>query len=247
LTGWRNTDQQDLALAYARTLLADLGVGAAITARRPPQHPALAWAESGAMALTGHREGPARICPIPLASAADGALLALEAITRRPLPDDFRGAHLLGERAAIAGYTRNGSISPGGGCRFLLADDGWLAINLAREEDWQLVPALIERDIPADWPALTEAIRSRRVASIVSQGRDIGLAVGHYEREEEAGAWHHVLHHGTGSHFRRDRPLVIDLSNERTQGGVAPMVKGRFPWVHCCSGPHRRRWGRVNR
>jgi hypothetical protein len=193
--------------------LIDLNVDMAIPARRSPQHPVLAWAESGAMALTGHRGSPARICPIPLASAADGALLALEAITGHPLSDDFGGSRLLGERAAIAGYARNGSISPGGSCRFVQSADDWLAINLTRQEDWELVPALLERDIPADWSAVTAAIRDERAKSILSRGRELGLAIGHHDPEEEAGPWHCVLHRGSRNHRRRDRPLVIDLSS----------------------------------
>ena len=213
MAGRLTSDQQDLARDYARTLLADLGVDATISRRRRPQHPALAWAESGAMALTGRRDGPPRICPVPLASAADGAFLALEAVAGQPFPADLHGSRLLGERAATAGYMRNGSISAGGSCHLLRASDDWLAINLARKEDWDLVPALLERDIDADWTSVGDAIRNHPAAAIAARARKLGLAIGHYDPDEDAHPWQRKLVRGNGKARRRERPLVVDLSS----------------------------------
>src|SRR5947207_10568712 len=92
-----------LARDYAGALLAHLSVSAAALSEGRAEHPAIGWARSGAMALTGYRDGPPVMCPAPLASCADGALMALAHLADRPLPEIARGAMLLGERAAIAG------------------------------------------------------------------------------------------------------------------------------------------------
>ncbi|HEY8492327.1 MAG TPA: CoA transferase, partial [Myxococcota bacterium] len=76
---------------------------------------ALAWARSGAMALTGFADGPPRAAPAPAALAMQGAAHAFRAAAaragRRLVLD---GPALLGERAALAGLARAGRRSPGG-------------------------------------------------------------------------------------------------------------------------------------
>ena len=56
-----------MASDYARRLLADLGVRVMSAPGPADQHPALAWAESGAMALTGRPDA------LPRAPDARGA------------------------------------------------------------------------------------------------------------------------------------------------------------------------------
>ena len=176
--------------AYARHLLADLGSTATVT--EVDRHPAIAWAESGAMALTGTAEGQAEICPVPIASCAAGALAALSALSGTRLP--FDGAKLLGERAAIAGLRRQGSVSPGGSCRLLASADGWLALNLARDDDWAMLPAWLEDEIAPDWPALETALRRHETAALVDRGRLLGLALAPLAPPPEpAPRWHRVL------------------------------------------------------
>jgi CoA-transferase family III len=160
---------------YARQLLGGLGIDVAMTPAPPDPHPAVAWAQSGAMALTGAATGPAEICPAPLASCADGALAALAALARTPLR--FAGSRLLGERAAIAGLSRAGSIAPGGACRLLPSGDGWLAVNLARADDWDLLPAWLEQAVAPDWAAVAAALEARSTAALIERGRELGLAL----------------------------------------------------------------------
>ena len=118
-TGW--------ASDYAHLLLTSMGADVRRTSSASggiDTHPALAWARSGAMALTGRSDGPPQMCPVPLASCVAGvavAFAAIAAIDDKKLPS----AEVLGERAALAGLQRNGAISPGGGCRLLRAADGW--------------------------------------------------------------------------------------------------------------------------
>lgn len=109
------------------------------------------WAESGAMWLTGRPDGPPLAAPGAPATAARGAALAVELVTSAlaaggagAAPVRVDGATLLGERAAIAGLSRNGATSAGGSCRLVVTASTTLAVNLARPEDVELVPAWLE-------------------------------------------------------------------------------------------------------
>src|SRR5450432_3620021 len=126
--------------------------------RQPEVHPALRWAQSGAMALTGHAPDP-QMCPVPLGSYADGIIAALHSVRPSSAIAAIDGACLLGERAALAGYTRAGDVSPGGSCRLLQCADGWLAVNLARASDWELLPAWLEGGDITGWDGVAAAIR----------------------------------------------------------------------------------------
>ena len=199
-----------LAGDYGRRLLQRFGIDRDVAA--PIRHPAVAWAASGAMALTGAAAGPPEICPAPLASCADGALAALAAAAGADLP--FTGAQLLGERAAIAGLRRAGGISAGGGCRLLRSADGWIAVNLARPADWELLPAWFQHDVAPGWPSVGAAVAEVPGAELVEQGRLLGLAVAPLAQPAGKGAaWCRIAAEGP---VRRGPPaappLVLDLT-----------------------------------
>jgi len=204
-----------LAGDYARALLTDIGAQSAQIAPFPAQHPAVSWALSGAMALTGWPDQPPRMCAAPLAACGDGVLLALTSISEHPLPAELTGSKLLGERAAIAGYGRQGAVSAGGSCRFLQAADGWIALNLARPEDWDMVPALIGRDIEHDWSLLSAAVRTLSADQMVAQGGDLGLPIAHHRFPGEGRPWFEIVREppSTAPTHRAHRPLVVDLSS----------------------------------
>jgi hypothetical protein len=208
---------QGVATDYARSLLESLGARAGAVAGPDDPHPALAWAGSGLMALTGNSNGPAQMCPVPLASCADGAMAALRCIA----PEDMAaalpsGSALLGERAAIAGLRRGGSASPGGGCRLLEAADGWLAVSLARDDDWSLVPAWLEIDAGGSWDDVASATATRGVDQLVERARLLGLAAC---ASAMPGAtvlpWCTVTHHGTARLPGKSdaSPRVLELAS----------------------------------
>lgn len=212
---------------YAESLLASLPPVAAEAPALLPEHPALAWARSGAMALTGRADEPPRLAPAPLATCAATALDALRALaptSRLALAaaDDSAagvdGAALLGERAAYLGLSRRGSVSPGGSCRLLRAADGWIAVSLPREEDRALIPAWLgsgEGAASDPWATVAARVADRRAADVVERARLLGLAAA----DAGAGAaaappWLRVAARGTRRAERRKRsaPLVLDLS-----------------------------------
>ena len=57
--------------------------------------------------------------------------------------------NLLAERAVLAGvpaeevWRRRSAVSLGGACRMMFSADGVVAVNLPRDDDWQMLPALL--------------------------------------------------------------------------------------------------------
>jgi crotonobetainyl-CoA:carnitine CoA-transferase CaiB-like acyl-CoA transferase len=155
-----------------------------------------AWAASGAMALTGHPGGPPLGLTVPVAARLDAALAVVRTLAAdlgHPLPTGPDAAApppgagrlpadagaLLGERAAIAGLTRGGVFSAGRAAQLLRAADGWLAVNLARLDDVELLPAWLEDEVhPAAADRADDVVppAERRLAARRAGGRDDGAA-----------------------------------------------------------------------
>lgn len=148
-----------------------------------PRHPAafglgrcpvLAWAESGAMALTGHHGGVPIVSPAPMFAALSYACEFLAEWTGRlGVPVSADPALILGCRAALLGLERHGQVSAGGTSQLLPAKDGWCAVALPRPDDREMVPAIVgSADIDDPWRALASAagsIEAARFAEHIQQ------------------------------------------------------------------------------
>lgn len=201
---------------YAQALLASLGSEVRQCSGTADDHPAIAWCRSGLMALTGRREGSPQMCPLPLASCADGVLAALAGISNRFMTKPGEGSRLLGVRAGIAGLTRNGAISPSGTCRLLPAHDGTLAVNLARNDDWLAVQAWLETERLPDWEVVAELVSEMKLSRLIERGRLLGLAVATALPPDNArNPWYRIIAMGVAGPLRsaREVPLVVDLSS----------------------------------
>jgi len=140
-----------------------------------------AWAATGLRALTGRPDGPGLDPPPGL----------VEGVTR--LADQIAeySAHLgvqvrvdplgvLAARAAAAGLHRGGDRSCGGSARLLAAADGWVAVNLARPDDWVLAAAWLElpRAVAEDeWEPVTDAVGRTARATLIDRAALLGLPV----------------------------------------------------------------------
>lgn len=196
--------ENGIAARHAAGLLRLFGLGPVAV---ESDHPALAWRRAGLMEVTGRAAG--LVCPVALASAADGALAALRAVAPGAvLPAS--GAALLGERARLLGLRRQGAVSANGSCRLLAALDGRLALNLSRPEDWESVPALLGEEA-ADWAALARIVAMRPVAELLEQGRLLGLAIAPDAAMEPPDAPFGVSQLGAPRLYE-GVPLVVDLS-----------------------------------
>jgi hypothetical protein len=130
------------------------------------------WAASGAMALTG-------LPDIPLGPPA-GLIDGVEDLAR-PF-DGLDALALLGERAVHMALWRRGTTSCGGSCRLLAARDGHLAVSLARDQDFEAVPAWLELDrspanAPAAWSAVADVVATRDPDELVARAALLALPV----------------------------------------------------------------------
>ena len=164
--------------AYRSQLLADLGCARPEPEEACDAHPALLWAASGCMALTGRADGPPVAGPAHLAACARGAVDAFAALAGEEAARELDGAAVLAERSALLGLRRAGAISVGGHCRLLPARDGWLAVNLPRPDDRAALPAWLGIVPGSDsWDAVAEAVARRCTAPLLARARLLGLAV----------------------------------------------------------------------
>ncbi|WP_420433555.1 CoA transferase [Candidatus Poriferisocius sp.] len=143
------------------------------------RHSALVWAESGLMGLSGPEHGPPAVASGRWVERLDDVVDDIAELRGRSLRTDAAG--FLGERAALVGRTRRGTVSVGGACRMVAAYDGVLAVSLARTSDTEAVPAWLERgDLVGDdvWSAVVAGVRDRPVADLIERADWVGLAVG---------------------------------------------------------------------
>ena len=138
----------------------------------------LEWASSGAMALTGRRNGPPLWPDGPLVHRVREMAAAVAA--HLPPEADREGldpAPVLTGRAAERGLRRDGDRSAGGHARLLAAADGWLAVSLPRPSDAELLPAVLGHPLEGDpWASLAGAARDITAVELVERMRLVGLA-----------------------------------------------------------------------
>ncbi|OAH46931.1 acyl-CoA transferase [Sphingobium yanoikuyae] len=168
------------------------------------------WASSSA--------GKSRSCSqpdialaLPLAGWAEAQLQAIRALAGTPVLGGLSGAQLLGERAALNGFSIPGRRSAGGGCRLYDAIDGQVALTLARADDRDLMPALFgDAGIESDSDIVT-GFATAQTSAIVTQGRQLGLAIAAID-EVPASPACRLMMTGGARPMRDGPPLVIDLS-----------------------------------
>lgn len=121
---------------------------------------------------------------------------------------DLDGAKLL-ERATPVPLAAPGIWSPNRHCRMVEAGDGWLAVNLARDEDRRAVPAWLEGPLESDtWDTVIDACRSRAVAEMLESAILLGLPVSTVGERKKPGPTARGMRV-----FRRDGRLRgVDLS-----------------------------------
>ena len=71
-----------------------------------------------------------------------------------------------------------GRVSANGACQLIAAADGWIAVNLAREEDRELIPAWLEDDFgEAPWDQIARLSAQRFQHDLVHRAALLGLPV----------------------------------------------------------------------
>ncbi|MFT4713330.1 MAG: hypothetical protein ACI8W1_001817 [Candidatus Azotimanducaceae bacterium] len=120
---------------------------------------------------------------VPLSNRADFALEQLRQVSGQNLLPGVRGADLLLERALINQYRFGTDKTAAGTCRLLKASDGLVAVNLPRDDDWQLVSAWLEGifvdevSSERNWSFLEGEVALKSSSYLLDRAHDLGLAV----------------------------------------------------------------------
>jgi len=151
---------------------------------------------------------------IPLARWADQQLKTLARTNGSAAIAALSGSALLGERAALNGFINRGRRSAGGKCHLLAAQGSWVALNLARDDDRELLPALFGQRMidPADLGEIAELVFACDAGELVARGREMGLALAHSAEQPDCKPIE-VLQSGEQTGARQHAPLVVDLSS----------------------------------
>ncbi|TXC70298.1 CoA transferase [Sphingomonas ginsenosidivorax] len=149
---------------------------------------------------------------MPLATVGHAWLQDLARASASATLAAIDGATLLGERALLGGFRVPGRRSAGGGCRLYHARQGTIALNLARAQDRDLLPALfaVEDAFTSD-DAVAAAIASRNAGDLVARGRMLGLAIAHEDEAPPGPATTRLVSAARAS-SARSSPRVLDLS-----------------------------------
>jgi hypothetical protein len=150
---------------------------AALEGRSGTGCPALDFARSGAMWLTGAWSPvPLGVPLLPHLSALCGAISVLSG--RLGSAVELDPARVLCERAAGRGFVRQGRRSANGSCRLIPCADRWIACNLPRPSDRALVDAIVgETTGGADpWSPLFRAAQCSSAEELVERAQLVGVA-----------------------------------------------------------------------
>jgi hypothetical protein len=146
----------------------------------------------------------------------DEAQAALDAAATR-LGDELGvdGPALLHEREVLLGLAPQGAISAGGTCRLLPTADRWMALNLARADDVDAMPAWVgaEFDEPV-WDAVARHAATITAAEGVALAQLLGVpaAVAIAPEEFEGPSVTVDAHDAPVGSPRDPPPTVVDLS-----------------------------------
>ncbi|MBV1877018.1 MAG: CoA transferase [Pseudomonadales bacterium] len=121
----------------------------------------------------------------PIETCADGAMDAFRQIaatlTIKPNNNPTSlagvlGSALLKERAILQQLDQPGQISANGSCRLLCTQSGWITLNLARDEDWALMPAWLQGPVKNDhWPDIISLVKKQCGQQLIQRAQLMGL------------------------------------------------------------------------
>lgn len=122
-------------------------------------------------------------------------------------------AGTLTDRARLIGLAEPGEWSANRSCRMVRAFDGWLAVNLPRASDLELLPAWLGCGVDGPpWSAVAAVLSQRPAAVAAEDGQRLGLAVAQVGSVSETSLVAPATPIG-GAGRRRETPRVVDLSS----------------------------------
>jgi hypothetical protein len=138
--------------------------------------PILEFAASGAMWITGPSGAPVGV-DFPLIShigAVCNGISVLSSLAGSQVKLD--PIQVVCERAAERSFGRRGQSSANGSCRFIRCTDGWMACNLPRSVDVELLAAVVGRVVDDPWPVLSRMGQRCTADDLVERAQLVGIA-----------------------------------------------------------------------
>lgn len=121
---------------------------------------------------------------------------------------------VLSQRAAFFSLGVPAEWSANRSCRMVRALDGWIAVNLPRESDLELIPAWVGCVLEAEpWAAILQLAPTRLADALVEDAQRLGLAVARVGSVAAAGSAAPLRRMAAGAARARRRPRMLDLSS----------------------------------
>jgi len=121
---------------------------------------------------------------------------------------------VLAERAAFLDLGEPGERSANGSCRMVRALDGWIAVNLPRDSDLELIPAWLGCSLEAEpWAAILQRSPARPADDLVEDAQRLGLAVARVGSVAAPGPAAPLRRMAAGAAWTGRRPRILDLSS----------------------------------
>jgi hypothetical protein len=136
------------------------------------------------------------------------------ALTRQfGVPVDVASLGILERRGQLTLHPP-GLASPNRACRLFRCADDWMVLNLARDDDRDLVEAWLQCDVSHDpWATIVRVAKARPAAGLLADAVLLGLPAGRVGEIVTPSVEAELLPGGTPAHRpRRSRPRVVDMS-----------------------------------
>ena len=117
------------------------------------------------------------------------------------------------EGAGVGGGEGGDPTSVNGRCRLLRATDGWVAIQLAREDDERSVAAIVEAPVRSPWAALRDFAERTTSADFVARARLLDVPAARLGEIDTTNPVAVVQRRGADTARRRPDGPVADLSS----------------------------------
>ena len=166
------------------------------------------------MHLTGPAPGPPSVSPAGIVRSLTALGDALASATRRVgRPVRVDAVAVTAQRAAFAGFGRNGPRSVGGFAQMVRVCDGWVALNLPRPSDVDALPALVGSPMTTcDWTEIEERLAAMTATEVVAAASLLGLAASAVGATPRPGLpW--SVHCEGRARPRDSAPVVVDLTS----------------------------------
>ena len=139
--------------------------------------PILEFAASGAMWITGRPDDAPVGVDFPLISHIGAVCNGISVLSSLVgLQVDLDPVRVVCERAAERSFGRRGQSSANGSCRFIRCTDGWMACNLPRSVDVELLAAVVGEVVDDPWLALSRMGQRCTAIELVERAQLVGIA-----------------------------------------------------------------------